>query len=85
MLAADQPPAVETVVNAARLPPAPGDGGFSILTIDPEALKSADRLDEALEQAPGLLFRRTSSLGANPTTQGVSLRASPPPAPAAPW
>ena len=32
-------------------------------------------LDEALSQVPGLsLFRRDSSLSANPTTQGVSLR-----------
>ena len=69
------PQVAAVVVQAARLPPAPGDAAFSILTIDPEALKSADRLDEALDQAPGFsLFRRTSSLGANPTTQGVSLR-----------
>ena len=35
-----------------------------------------ERLDEALENTPGLyLFRRTTSLAANPTTQGVSLRA----------
>ena len=31
--------------------------------------------DQALETAPGVsLFRRTTSLSANPTTQGVSLR-----------
>lgn len=34
------------------------------------------RLDEALKTIPGVsLFRRNSSLGANPTTQGLSLRA----------
>lgn len=68
-------PVAAIVVRAARLPPAPGDAAFSILTIRPETLEVNDRLDEALESAPGFsLFRRTSSLGANPTTQGVSLR-----------
>ena len=38
-------------------------------------LKQTPRLDQALENAPGVsLFRRTTSLSANPTTQGVSLR-----------
>jgi outer membrane receptor protein involved in Fe transport len=71
----DQPPVPEIVVQAARLPAAAGDPAFSIIKIDPEVLTTADRLDEALATAPGFsLFRRTSSLGANPTTQGVSLR-----------
>lgn len=36
----------------------------------------ADRLDLALQQVPGLsLFRRTNSVSANASTQGVSLRA----------
>jgi vitamin B12 transporter len=69
------PPPAEIVVQAARLPDAAGDPAFSIIKIDPEVLTTADRLDDALETAPGFsLFRRTSSLGANPTTQGVSLR-----------
>ena len=39
------------------------------------AVRLSPRLDEALGSVPGFsLFRRTSSLGANPTTQGVSLR-----------
>jgi outer membrane receptor protein involved in Fe transport len=72
---APPPPVAAVVVQAARLPPAPGDAAFSILTISPAALQSSDRLDEALATAPGFsLFRRTSSLAANPTTQGVSLR-----------
>ena len=72
----DQPPQVTPlVVRAARLDPAPGDVAFSIVTIDPAALRQSDRLDAALASAPGFqLFRRTSSLGANPTTQGASLR-----------
>lgn len=81
-MSADTPPApppavVQTVVvRSARLPEPAGDPAFSIVRIDPAALQSAPRLDEALESAPGVsLFRRTSSLGANPTTQGISLRA----------
>jgi vitamin B12 transporter len=69
------PPSAQVVVRAARLPAAAGDRAFSILRIDPTVLKVSERLDEALGSAPGFsLFRRTSSLGANPTTQGVSLR-----------
>jgi vitamin B12 transporter len=74
------PPATPTevapiVVQAARLPPSSGDAAFSIVTVDPQVLSDNVRLDDALAQVPGFsLFRRTSSLGANPTTQGVSLR-----------
>ena len=70
---ADVPPVV--VVQAARLPEPAGDPAFSIIRLDPQALAGADQLDQALDSAPGFsLYRRTSSLGANPTTQGVSLR-----------
>ncbi len=71
------PPAiVQTVtVTAARLPPSVGDAAFSIIRLDSAALQQETRLDDALEQVPGVsLFRRTSSAAANPTTQGVSLR-----------
>jgi len=74
---ADQPPpTVEiVVVRPARLPPSPADAAFSIIQLRPEVLEITPRLDEALEDVPGVsLFRRTSSLGANPTTQGVALR-----------
>lgn len=72
----DNPPAVETVVvRAPRLPPSPADAAFSIIQLPTEALQATPRLDDALELIPGFsLFRRVSSLGANPTTQGVSLR-----------
>jgi len=72
----DQPTDVAPViVQTARLPPAAGDPAFSIVVVDQKILQVSDRLDEALATAPGFsLFRRTSSLGANPTTQGVSLR-----------
>jgi vitamin B12 transporter len=73
----DQAPSVETVVvRAINLPPAAGDAAFSILRLSPDDLTSSAQLDQVLETAPGVsLFRRTSSLGANPTTQGISLRA----------
>ena len=63
------------VVQAARLPDPAGDGAFSIVSIPSAVLRDKVRLDEALATVPGFsLYRRTSSLGANPTTQGVSLR-----------
>lgn len=66
----------DIVVTAARLPPATGDAAFSTVRLDGRVLDRATRLDEALATMPAVsLFRRTSSLGANPTTQGVSLRA----------
>lgn len=76
VMAADQPPAVETVVvNAARLPTSLADAAFSIVKVDPNAVQTMPRIDRALETSPGLsLFRRGSSAGANPTTTGVSLR-----------
>ena len=76
MVVADQPPVVETVtVNATRLPTSLADAAFSIVNITPNAIETLPRLDRALETSPGLsLFRRGSSAGANPTTQGVSLR-----------
>jgi len=68
---------VETiVVRAARLSPSPTDPVFSIVRLKAQDLQASPRLDEALKAVPGAsLFRRTSSLSANPTSQGVSLRA----------
>jgi outer membrane receptor protein involved in Fe transport len=69
------PPPPTIVVRAARLPPSPADAAFSIIRLAPQTLAGAQRLDDALASVPGVsLFRRTLSLGANPTTQGVSLR-----------
>jgi outer membrane receptor protein involved in Fe transport len=66
----------EVVVTAARLPPAAGEAAFSTVRLDDQELGRTTRLDEALATVPAVsLFRRTSSLGANPTTQGISLRA----------
>lgn len=64
------------VITAARLPPPLSEAGFSVVRVEAEDLAQARRLDEALTAVPGVsLFRRTSSLSANPTTQGLSLRA----------
>ncbi|WP_024353930.1 TonB-dependent receptor [Brevundimonas naejangsanensis] len=66
----------EVVVTAARLPPAAGEAAFSVVRLDGLALDRSTRLDEALASVPAVsLFRRTTSLSANPTTQGISLRA----------
>ena len=76
-MAIDTPPTVETVVvRSIRLPRPAGDAAFSIIRLDHAALQLSPRLDESLKSVPSFsLFRRTSSLAANPTTQGVSLRA----------
>ncbi len=66
---------VETVVVTAAPPDPVGNAAFSTIALDAEDLRQSDQLDSALSQVPGLsLFRRNSSLSANPTTQGVSLR-----------
>ena len=66
----------EIVVTAARLPPAAADAAFSVVRLDEAVLSRSSRLDEALRSVPAVsLFRRTSSAAANPTTQGISLRA----------
>ncbi len=68
-------PVEQVVVTSAKLPEAVGGSAFSTVTLDAQQLSTSDRLDDALEQVPGLsLFRRTVSVSANATTQGVSLR-----------
>ncbi|RAK62323.1 TonB-dependent receptor [Phenylobacterium kunshanense] len=73
------PPPTEVeivVVHPPRLAPLGGEAVFSAVRITPETLRAEPRLDEALKTAPGVsLFRRTGSGAANPTTQGLSLRA----------
>lgn len=73
----DSPPSVEQViVTAARLPPSAAEAAFSVVHLSERDLAKSQRVDEAVSQTPGVsLFRRTSSLSANPTTQGISLRA----------
>jgi len=66
----------DVIVTAARLPPAAGEAAFSVIRLGEETFSISTRLDEALATVPAVsLFRRTSSLAANPTTQGISLRA----------
>jgi outer membrane receptor protein involved in Fe transport len=77
---ADLPPPVTEVevviVHPPRLAPLGGEAAFSAAQIGPDVLKITPRLDEALKRVPGVsLFRRTGSGAANPTTQGLSLRA----------
>ncbi|MCW5891443.1 MAG: TonB-dependent receptor [bacterium] len=66
----------ELVVEADRLPPGTAPGA-SVRVLDRATLDAAPVLtvDDALLPVPGFqLFRRQSSLVANPTSQGVSLR-----------
>lgn len=73
---ATPPPADEIVVTAPRLPEAPGEQVYSSLPLDPSDIEDAIRLDSALAVAPAAsLFRRNDSGAANPTVQGLSLRA----------
>jgi len=69
-------PEAAVVVTAPRLPDPAGDAAFSIITVDPAQFADAAELNDALRSVAGFsLYRRTSTLGANPTTQGASLRA----------
>jgi outer membrane receptor protein involved in Fe transport len=64
-------------VTAYRSPLASADSPASVRILSTEKLRQAAgiSLDDKLRQAPGFeLFRRTTSLVANPTTEGVSLR-----------
>lgn len=66
----------DVVVTAARLPPAAAEAAFSTIRLNRETLERNPRVDEALRDVPAVsLFRRASSASANPTTQGLSLRA----------
>lgn len=70
------PPVQEVVVTGAKLADPAGAPAFSVVQIGDQTLRSASRLDAALASEAGVsLFRRTSSLAANPTTQGLALRA----------
>ena len=71
--AADNVP--ETVVVTANPPDPVGNDAFSFVRVTPKQLRASHQLDAALKEVPGLsLFRRDSSLSANPTVQGVTLR-----------
>jgi outer membrane receptor protein involved in Fe transport len=70
-------PLESVTVTAYRSPLASGDSPASTRILTAQHLRQAAgiSLDDKLRQIPGFeLFRRTSSLVANPTTEGVSLR-----------
>ena len=88
LLLADPAPPVEAAApdlvelgkitaSATRAPVPPGEVPFSLTPLSGDLLRSAPAvtLDGALRLVPGFsLFRRSDSLTANPTAQGVSLR-----------
>ncbi|MEG1453443.1 TonB-dependent receptor [Brevundimonas sp.] len=66
----------DIIVTAARLRPQLAQIAFDHTTLHSEDLTATARVDQALRQIPAVtLFRRADSLAANPTTQGLSLRA----------
>jgi outer membrane receptor protein involved in Fe transport len=71
------PPAVpEIIIVAPQLGEAARDEAYSTQRIEPALAANAPRLDEALSASPSAsLFRRSSSLVANASIQGASLRA----------
>jgi len=65
------------VVTASRIEESVDDSPMHVTVLDEQKLQTsaAVTVDDALRQIPGFsLFRRSSSLVAQPTTQGVSLR-----------
>ncbi len=74
------PPAAvaEIIVTGRPLPLSAGAAAYSSLTITPERLAgtASGRLEDALRDIAGLAsFRRTDSRSANPSAQGLTLRA----------
>jgi outer membrane receptor protein involved in Fe transport len=65
----------EVIVRSSRLSAYQGDRAFAAASLDRDALQ-ATSLDQALKrEVQAALFRRQSSLTANPTVQGIGLRA----------
>jgi len=74
-IAGESTEAAEVVIVTARPPDPVGNAAFSTTLLDQQQLQISPQLDYSLRQVPGLsLFRRNSSLSANPSVQGVSLR-----------
>ncbi|MES1156711.1 MAG: TonB-dependent receptor [Alphaproteobacteria bacterium] len=71
-----QPPSDVIVITAPRMPEAPGEAVYDGAVVDQITIDNSVRLDQALTLTPGVdLFRRNDSAAANPTIQGLSLRA----------
>lgn len=71
--------AVEVTVTATRTPTELNETGASVVLLNSNTLRTtaATTLDDTLRQVAGFsLFRRSGSRTANPTSQGVSLRAT---------
>ncbi|WP_443748688.1 TonB-dependent receptor [Asticcacaulis solisilvae] len=65
----------EVIVHSSRLSAYQGDSAFAAANLDRDALDGSS-LDQSLKQeTQAALFRRQSSLTANPTVQGIGLRA----------
>ena len=70
--------ATEFIVTGQALPAPAGAAAYSTVTIDKSRLATtaSGRIEDALKDVAGLVaFRRTDSRSANPTSQGVTLRA----------
>lgn len=74
-----QSPSAQVTISATRTPTAADQTGASVAVLSSQDLQTtaAVTLDDALRQVAGFsLFRRSGSRTANPTSQGVSLRAT---------
>ena len=66
----------QVIIQANRFSTFRGDAAVSTVDLDAATLRNAAALDLALKRTTqAALFRRSSSLTANPTVQGLSLRA----------
>lgn len=68
----------EIVVRGSGLPPAPAAAAYGTITLPRETLRASasGRLEDALADVAGFQqFRRSDSRAANPSAQGVTLRA----------
>ena len=77
-MAAEEPPAGEILVTGQGLADPPGRPAYDVQTISAERLNSSasGRIEEALSSIAGFQqFRRSDSRSANPSAQGVTLRA----------
>jgi outer membrane receptor protein involved in Fe transport len=71
-----QSPGDTIVVTGRGLGEVPGEAAFDVVTLPRERLETASRLEDVLRDVPGFqLFRRSDASSANPTSQGVTLRA----------
>lgn len=74
-----QAPPVQTTVTVSEKVLSETPASLVVLGQEQLSQTPGVNLDDRLRQVPGFsLFRRSSSLVANPTTQGVSLRATGP-------